>query len=434
MKNPERWLHGELERWVDERVISPTQAEQLRQRYPTTAHERPSWGLIVFATAGALVVGLGVILLFAYNWDEIPKFGKLALIFGAMIGAHVAGIALLAKPDWRAQLGHAMAALGTMLYGAGIWLVAQIYHIDEHYPNGFMFWALGALAMAWAIRSIPVGLLAVVLVTIWGGCETIDFRTPAHWAMVAIVVGIVPLAWQRRSALLLVASGIALQILLLMDLAVWGAASHMFTASLAFGATLVALGRLAHATFPTGARGLEVLGYAAFLVCAYLLSFKGAARSLLDWTSGQEWRPAHAAATAWTLFAVALASWALIAARARKQELETERSDWLMPIALVWAFGIAATGSAGWEEAIAWSFTAALLGLAAWWMWRGCQESRAGVTILGSVLLGALVIARYFDLFQSLASRGLAFILLGLVFIAEAFYYRRLRRAGGGAQ
>ncbi len=49
-----------------------------------------------------------------------------------------------------------------MFYGAGIWLVAQIYNIDEHYPNGFLFWALGALAMAWAMpfdRQRPAGRL-----------------------------------------------------------------------------------------------------------------------------------------------------------------------------------------------------------------------------------------------------------------------------------
>ena len=54
-----------------------------------------------------------------------------------------------------------------MFYGAGIWLVAQVYHIDEHYPNGFLFWALGALVLAWALESIPQALLATVLFTIW---------------------------------------------------------------------------------------------------------------------------------------------------------------------------------------------------------------------------------------------------------------------------
>jgi hypothetical protein len=45
------------------------------------------------------------------------------------------------------------------------------------------------------------------------------------------------------------------------------------------------------------------------------------------------------------------------------------------------------------------------------------------------LLLAAVVLARYFDLFDSLAARGFAFILLGGFFMAEAMYYRRIRRA-----
>ena len=204
-----RWLLTEIDRWKAEGLVSPEQGDRIRQRYaqpPAPAAESVPWGLLVFATAGAIVIGLGVILLFAYNWDEIPKPGKLALVFGAVIAAHLAGARLLAKDGWQPKLGEALAALGTMFYGAGIWLVAQIYNIDEHYPNGFLFWALGALAMAWALRSVANGLLAIVLVVIWGSCEAFDFRAPQYWSILLIAGGLVPLAWQQRSALLLAAA------------------------------------------------------------------------------------------------------------------------------------------------------------------------------------------------------------------------------------
>jgi len=38
--------------------------------------------------------------------------------------------------DWRRQLGEVACLLGTMLFGAGIWLVAQIYHIEEQIVAG----------------------------------------------------------------------------------------------------------------------------------------------------------------------------------------------------------------------------------------------------------------------------------------------------------
>lgn len=432
MNKQVRWLLTEIDRWKSEGIVSPEQADRLRARYAAPADAVP-WGLLVFATAGAVVIGLGVILLFAYNWDGIPKFGKLALVFLALIGAHAGGVRLLARGGWQSKLGEALAALGTMFYGAGIWLVAQIYNIDEHYPNGFLFWALGALAMAWAIRSTANGLVAVVLLAIWGCVEAFDFRSPQYAAVLLVAGGLLPLAWKQRSPLLLGAGLAALQLLLAVNLAHWGVGAHAFTASLALGVLLVAVARLTEADRPDFSYGVTVMtffGFGAFLVCAYLLSFEEAADDLLDWTRGSAARPVLASVFGWSLFAAGLAAWAWLAQRSLlRRELTLRREEWLLPIALLYCFGVASLGARDWSLLVSWSFNLMLLGLAIMWMWRGCQESRLRPTVLGSLLLGAVVLARYFDLFQSLASRGLAFILLGVVFVAEAMYYRRMRQA-----
>lgn len=440
MDNKTRWLLAEIDRWKAEGVVSPEQADQLRERYEVPqppSKEAVPWGLLVFATAGAIVIGLGVILLFAYNWDEIPKFGKLALVFAAVIGAHTAGIRLLAKDGWQPKLGEALVALGTMFYGAGIWLVAQIYNIDEHYPNGFLFWALGALAMAWAIRSTANGLMAAVLLTIWACCETFDFRDPHIAALLLIAGGLLPLAWKQRSALLLAATLAAIQLLLATNIVSWSGGSLAFTATLAWGVLLVAAARLTDAgrpDFSGGAAVMSFFGYGAFLVCAYMLSFTRAADDLLNWNWNRGLSPGIGHGFGWSLFVIGLAAWVWIGVRSLlRKELVIEREEWLLPIALIYCFIVASLGGRGWEHFISWSFNLMLLGLAVMWMWRGCQESRLGTTVVGSLLLSAIVLARYFDLFQSLASRGLAFIVLGGIFIGEAMYYRRVRREKEGA-
>lgn len=440
MDNKTRWLLAEIDRWKAEGVVSPEQAAQLRQRYEVPEpppKEAVPWGLLVFATAGAIVIGLGVILLFAYNWEDIPKLGKLALVFAAVIGSHAAAIRLLAKDGWQPKLGEALAAFGTMFYGAAIWLIAQIYNIDEHYPNGFLFWALGALAMAWAIRSTANGLMAVILLTIWGSCETFDFRSLHAGALLLIAAGLLPLAWKQRSALLLAAALAAIQFLLATNLTFWGGGAHAFTATLAWAVFLVAAARLTDAgrfDYRGGPAVMSFFGYGAFLICAYLLSFHDAADNLLDWHRSRGDSPGIGYAWGWGLFVAGLGSWTWIGFRSLlRKELVIEREEWLLPIALVYCFVIAAMGGRGWEYFISWSFNLMLLGLAVMWMWRGCQESRLGTTVLGSLLLSAVVLARYFDLFDSLASRGLAFIVLGVIFIIEAMYYRRVRREKEGA-
>src|SRR5574344_1706102 len=93
MSQNRRWLFSETERWAQARLITAEQAAQIRALYAEPESRTP-WGLLLFTGLGAVVLGLGVILLLAYNWDAIPRFGKLALIFGSVIGAH-AGAARL---------------------------------------------------------------------------------------------------------------------------------------------------------------------------------------------------------------------------------------------------------------------------------------------------------------------------------------------------
>ncbi|HUG10912.1 MAG TPA: DUF2157 domain-containing protein [Opitutaceae bacterium] len=436
MQKHTRWLLAEIERWVAEGIVSPEQAGRLRSRY-TAREAGPPWGLIVFATAGAMVIGLGVILLFAYNWAAIPKFGKLALVFGAIIAAHACAVRLLAGDSWKPKLGEAIAALGTMLYGAGIWLVAQIYNIDEHFPNGFLFWALGALAMAWAIRSTANGLMAVVLLVFWASYETFEFHAPHYAAVLLIAIGLLPLAWKQRSAVLLAATVIAIQFLIAANVASWGGAGHAFTSSLALGVLLVAAGRMmadARVDFAGGAGVLTTLGFGAFLVCAYILSFDNSAGRLLDLARGVRPDRMTASIFTWTLSVAAIGTWAWLADRSLlKRKLEINREEWLLPVMLLQCVVFAALGSRDWALLIAWSFNLVLLGIAAMWMWRGCSESRLRPTVLGSLLLAAVVLARYFDLFDNFASRGLGFIILGGIFIAEALYYRKIKRETEGA-
>ena len=73
-------------------------------------------------------------------------------------------------------------------------------------------------------------------------------------------------------------------------------------------------------------------------------------------------------------------------------------------------------------------FNLVFLALATAWMARGCREGLLRPTILGSLLLVGLTTARYFDLFESLAVRGLIFLLVGGLLFTEGILFRHARR------
>jgi uncharacterized membrane protein len=431
-----RWLLEQVEGWKAQGLISAEQAERIRRLYPEPQPGLP-WGLIIFSGLGAVVGGLGVTLLVARNWQAIPKFGKLAIVFGTLIGVHGIGVWLSGRTDWRRQLGEAICLLGSMLFGAGIWLVAQIYNIEEHYPTGFLLWGVGALAMAWALPSVAQGLLATVVLCIWGCSEAWHFEMAEHWSPIVILLGVGGLAWRVRSRLLLfVGMGAFLATVLSNTGDIQG--QIVVPVLVSTSALLAAASFLVRRQrwFPGSAPVWGFWGWAGFLVGVFLLCFADATYELLGLHQGPRYEADKVAFIiyGWGPFALALAAWGVVAWRCRPGLRTEERitectfEHWLLPLTMVVAqvMGASNVAERGWVSAG--PFNLVFLGLAMTWIRRGCREGILAQTMLGSVLLVALTLARYFDLFESLAARGLVFLIVGGILFAEGIFYRRARQ------
>jgi len=192
-----RWLAKQLPLWVKDGLINDQQADSIQQRYPY--NESLLSGRMMINTAAAIMVGLGVIALFAFNWQLMPKLMKLAIIFSALAGVHVAGFK---TADSHPLLSETLHALGTMFMGAAIFLVSQIYHLSSHYPNAFILWSAGALAIAWAKPSVKQAFMALILIMTWHLTEIFDFNHPNSEAFPVLIFTVLPLVWVLKSPVL----------------------------------------------------------------------------------------------------------------------------------------------------------------------------------------------------------------------------------------
>jgi uncharacterized membrane protein len=160
-------MHKEARGWVEDGIISDSQAEAICRRYGIDYHDQTqhSFGYYVLIALGYLFIGLAVIVLIGENWEDIPR----AVRMGGLIGLTLLcnGIGLNTWRQDKPATAVLWFFLGGLMYGASIMLIAQIYHIGEHYPDGIFWWALGVLPVALLLRSNLIMALAATLAFIW---------------------------------------------------------------------------------------------------------------------------------------------------------------------------------------------------------------------------------------------------------------------------
>jgi len=124
----------------------------------------------VVVTIGAILVGLGILSFIASNWDAISHFLKLLIIFGVFGGVNLAGYRL---SENNPRTGRSLIYLGTLVYGAGIFLIGQMYNFGGDFPTAFLLWSLGVIPMAFHLKDKYLMLFANILfgVYLFGSLE-----------------------------------------------------------------------------------------------------------------------------------------------------------------------------------------------------------------------------------------------------------------------
>ncbi|MDM8537104.1 DUF2157 domain-containing protein [Desulfobacterales bacterium HSG17] len=428
-----KWLFTEIDKWVKNGVIDSVQGETIKNQYPVP-DQGISWGKIIFSTIGAIIFGLGVILLFAYNWEKMSKYAKLGVVFSSLLTAHGFGLYLGRDSSSHKAAGQGLHVLGTMLFGAGIWLVAQIYHIDEHFPNAFVAWSLGALALAWAVPSISQGIIASILMVFWNGFEVFEFRNPNHFASPIILSCILPLAWKLRSRALL-GTGICSFILALCftcsrvddDLIL----PVIFFWSCAFIASGIILKD--HPEFSQFFPIFSFFGNLPYMAVLYAMSFKSSGKYLfhIDFQSFEIILyftiPALTAAVLWFIAFKRIISKDYMSDYSSLGHLATPAV--LIFFILQAVFG----GMKGWPGAAFYNLI--YIFHCIMFICHGCKTINIRQTAVGCLLFSLIVLTRYVDLFESLIVRAIIFFFIGTgIFVVGNFYSGAKKKAEGGME
>jgi len=192
-RNKKDWLLKEIPQWEVDGLISRDQAQLLRQKYQTSP-ENSQYGLdtIIISVIGALLIGLGIILFFAWNWKDMPRWSKVSLILVSMVSSYLGGFYIKYQKPAKAWLGETLTFLGLMIFGAGIWLMYQMFNYSLDTETGFFYWAMGALLVTLTAESIPALLSAIILGFCWFISNSSIF-IPSQYQYASYLILVIPL-------------------------------------------------------------------------------------------------------------------------------------------------------------------------------------------------------------------------------------------------
>jgi uncharacterized membrane protein len=170
-KKEQAFLTRELEHWRWLNLLDDRQASAIAALYEP-ARER---FLQVFMGLGAMLVGLGLLSYIAANWMDLGRALKVAIIIG--------GYALSMAAAYRFEPSYphgarAFLLIGGFAYGAGIFLIAQMFHEGGAITDA-LFWWIAGIAPACLLFKDRMQLLliqAISLVYFYFQCFSSGWR------------------------------------------------------------------------------------------------------------------------------------------------------------------------------------------------------------------------------------------------------------------
>jgi len=158
-------LNKRLDRWIGAGVVDANTAQRIRAfEESERSSEGLRWPVLLALGLGGVLLCAGVLLFVAAHWDELSPAWRFALV---LLLTGLFPIAGAFTSERFPAFGATFYAIGTICVGAGIFLTAQIFNLQEHWPSGILLWAVAALAGWLLLRQWPQSVLLALLVPAW---------------------------------------------------------------------------------------------------------------------------------------------------------------------------------------------------------------------------------------------------------------------------
>jgi hypothetical protein len=422
-----RWLADELAALVGVGVIEQAAADRLRAHYGLDRFgPRRNWAVLALAVLGAAMIGAGVLLILAHNWDELSRPARAAIALGALLGAQGCGGWALARHPRSAAWREGSAVAITAGLGTAIALVSQTYHVEG---------SLAAFMQAWLWLTVPVVYVfesRVVCAYVLAAAPVVAFeRHDAPLAFLALFLAaaayVIHLLRTEREAGLTRLCALAGAVSLPLGTGAFVSDAYLepwpvFYAG--YVGALASLGlRFERAPAPSFASPLSSGALAGAVALALALSFEDA------WTPPVGEATAHATAVGMGLLTVgALLGVSAVAHVARAWRAGEPAMALVCALPVVAGLGQVLVLARAPDAAGLVLHNGYVLSLGVAALAGGIRAASLRRTNGGLVILAIVFLVRFFDVELSFVTRGLGFIAVGIAFVATNVWLARRKR------
>lgn len=374
-----------IDRWLANDVITQAQANRMLADLTAYKTERSSNKFVTaLSTVGSLSIGIGAILFVAANWEAMSHGLKVLLLLGSTFGSYYAGYVLKYDRQTMPKVGASLIFLGALLFGATVFLVAQMYNVKANSHTLVLVWLAGVLPFVYAFASAPISALSVLLFYLWIGLyvlQGMEFN-PAigdfyNLPMLYLVTGVL-----------------------------------MF----GIGALHYQSDRLKDV-----ARVYRLSGIKLVMVCLFFLSFRFYTDFAAKLPTSEQFTTGFVLCS---ILALLLAAIGLFFNPARSDVNAIENGIGLGLVAVTMVMFLYPTTSGFY----AMLFNLILAGLIFTLLYVGYQREDMQLINVGMSWLAVLVLVRYFDFFWQLLPRSLFFLVGGLILVFGGMALEKKRR------
>lgn len=192
------WLANEISLWVKNEIITSEQSERILSQYAldnetNESKTRETWspGIIALSVLGALMIGGGLLLILANQWEYFSLFWKQVMSFLPIVTGLSVFVYAYVRQSGSIAWREGASGFFMVMIAASLGLVIQTFQLESKQLDLILIWLIASLPIIYVANSSLAAILYLIGALVWQA-DAIGNEKMIYWLL---FLAIVPHLW-----------------------------------------------------------------------------------------------------------------------------------------------------------------------------------------------------------------------------------------------